>query len=304
MRTTLDEIRHAASPDSVETVHREFEARRHLLNEHARRVNTIRQPVGLSVNQLIGKLLRLPKVAKSVLRLRSDALAAMTVERADEVKQCILDGAANPTLLLGTDPSPWNNADIKEGRDAQEALDLVRRVTSELWPAFERLLGQVVRELGIRPPATFDEVHALLVLLHDVRTIRERYGEEIFSAQPGEIARVLEPAAGGQITRVWAFLTKPAYRAARNRLRGLRATPASSAILRREALQAEHILQRWRLLGAASATPINVDSDVDLATGFTSLDDATKVLGVMTKARPFGRQATHSGGVMASGAGR
>lgn len=285
---TLDEIRHAVPAGGVETVHREFEARRRLLNEHARRVNTVRQPVGLSVNQMIGRLLRLPTAAKSAFRLRGDALAAMTVERAEEVRQWILDGAANPTLLLGTDPSPWNNADIKDGRRAQEALDLVARITSELWPEFERLLGQVVRQLGVRPPGTFHEVATLLTLLRDVRTIREQYREEIFSAQPGEIARALEPAAGGLLARIWALLSNPAYRAARERLLTLRTRPASSATLRGEALQAEDVLQRWRSLGAASAVPVRVDSETELAAVFASLDEATQTLGAMTEAGPFG----------------
>jgi hypothetical protein len=104
----LDQIRHAVPPDGVETVHREFEARRRLLNEHARRVNVVRPPVGLSVHGMIGRLSRLPVAAKSPFRLRGDALAALTVERAAEVEPSIPDGAANPTLLLGTDTSPWN----------------------------------------------------------------------------------------------------------------------------------------------------------------------------------------------------
>jgi very-short-patch-repair endonuclease len=285
---TLDQIRHAVPPNGVETVHREFEARRRLLNEHARRVNTIRQPVGLSVNQMIGKLLRLPTVAKSAFRLRSDALAGTTAERADEVKQWLLEGAANPTLLLGTDLSPWNNADIKDGRRAQEALDLVRRVAFELWPQFERLLGQVVHQLGVQPPGTFNEVAAILTLLRDVRTIRGQYNEEIFSVQPGEIAQTLKPAARGPLARVWAFLSNSAYRAARQRLLTLRTTSVSSPKLWHEALQAEQILQRWRSLGATSAVPVNVDSEMELADVFASLDEATKTLEAMTEAGPFG----------------
>src|SRR5262249_31547341 len=123
----LEQVRHAPQPDGAEAVHREFEARRQQLNEHARRVNHARQPTGLSVNQMIGRLLRLPEAARSALRLRGATLAGLTAQRADEVKQWILEGAANPTLLLGTDPSPWNNAGLTEGRRAQEALDLATR---------------------------------------------------------------------------------------------------------------------------------------------------------------------------------
>jgi len=90
----LDQIRHAVPADDAEAVHRDFEARRRQLNEHARRVNAPRQPAGLSVNRMMGTLLRLPETARSALRLRGDTLAALTAERADEVKRSILEGAA------------------------------------------------------------------------------------------------------------------------------------------------------------------------------------------------------------------
>src|SRR6266516_1949304 len=169
----LDQIRHALPADGAEAVHREFEARRRQLNEHARRVNASREPTGLSVNQIAGRLLRLPAPAKSALRLRGDTLTALTAERAEEVRRWVLDGAANATLLLGTDPSPWNNADISDGRHAQDALDQAARAAAELWPEFEAQVGVVVQHLGVRPPATLDETKTLLAVLDDVRRVRE-----------------------------------------------------------------------------------------------------------------------------------
>ncbi|WP_447973690.1 AAA domain-containing protein [Nitrospira sp. Kam-Ns4a] len=284
----LEQIRNALPVDGAEAVHREFEARRKQLNEHARRVNQIRQPTGLSVNQMVGRLLRLPAAAKSALRLRGETLAALTAERADEVKQWILEGAANPTLFLGTDPSPWNNADIRDGRRAQEALDLATKAANELWPEFERLLEQVVNQLGVRPPSTLDEVASFLAVLHDARGIRQQYGTEIFSSQPGDFARALEPATGGPIARAWAFLSNPAYRAARKRLRALRAAPAPPATLRQEALQAEDVLRRWQAFAPPSAVPVKSDAEIELSAAFGALNEATKKLGAMTEAGPFG----------------
>jgi very-short-patch-repair endonuclease len=283
----LEQIRNALPADGAEAVHREFEARRKQLNEHARRVNQIRQPTGLSVNQMIGRLLRLPAAAKSALRLRGATLAALTAERADEIKQWILESAANPTLFLGTDPSPWNNADIRDGRCAQESLDLATKVANELWPEFERLLGQVVNQLGVRPPNTLSEAASFLAVLRDARSIRQQYGTEVFSSQPGDLARALEPATGGPIVRAWAFLWNPTYRAARKRLRALRAAPASARMLRQEALQAEDVLHRWQALGAPSAVPVEADAEIELNAAFDALDEATKKLGAMTEAGPF-----------------
>jgi very-short-patch-repair endonuclease len=283
----LEQIRNALPADGAEAVHREFEARRKQLNEHARRVNQIRQPTGLSVNQMIGKLLRLPVAAKSALRLRGETLAALTAERTDEVKQWILEAAANSALFLGTDPSPWNNADIRDGRRAQEALDLATKAANELWPEFERLLQQVVNQLGVRPPSTLGEVASFLAFLSDVRGIRQRYGTEIFSSQPGNLARALDPATGGLIVRAWAFLSNSAYRAARKRLLALRAAPASAKMLRQEALQAEDVLHRWQAFGTPSAVPIEADAEIELNAAFDAIHEATKKLETITEAGPF-----------------
>jgi very-short-patch-repair endonuclease len=284
----LDQIRNAVPAEGAESVHREFEARRIQLNEHARRVNTVRQPAGLSVNWMIGRLLRLPAEAKSALRLRGDILTAITAERADEVKQWLRMGSTNTTLLLGNDPSPWNNAEITDGQRAQEALDLAAKAASELWPRFENLLAQVVHQLGVRPPMTFTEVAAFLAVLRDVRRTLEKYSAEIWSAQPGEIAHSLDPATRGPIARAWAFLCNPAYRAARRRMLALRAAPAPPARLRHEALQAEERLHRWRALGAASSLPVDMISETEILAAFDALGEATKALGALTKVGAFG----------------
>jgi very-short-patch-repair endonuclease len=250
-------------------------------------VNQIRQPTGLSVNQMVGRLLRLPAAANSPLRLRGETLAALTAERASEVRQWILEAAANPTLFLGTDRSPWNNADVRDGRRAQKALDLATKAANELWPEFERLLEQVVTQLGVRPPNTLSEVASFLAVLRDARSIRQQYSAELFSSKPGELARALEPATAGWVARAWAFLSNPAYRAARKRLRGLRAAPAPPATLRQEALQAEDILRRWQALAPPSAVPVKADAEIELSAAFDALDEATKTLGAMTEAGPF-----------------
>ena len=283
----LDQIRHAVPAEGAEAVHREFEARRQQLNEHARRVNAVRQPTGLSVNRIIGRLLRLPSVVESAFRLRGDVLAAMTAERADEVRQGILEGAANASLLLGTDSSPWNNAEITDGRRAQEAIDLATKVDSELWPQFERHLGQMVRRLGARPLQTFAEVESFLALLSDVQRIRGLYSAEIFSAQPGDFARALAPATRGPIALAWAFLSNSAFRDARKRLLSLRTVPASSAALHQEAFQAEDAIRRWRALGTPSAVPTEGISEVELSAAFAALNESTTALGRMTEAGPF-----------------
>jgi very-short-patch-repair endonuclease len=284
---TLEQIRHAVPADGAEAVHREFEARRTQLNEHASRINKIRLPTGFSINQMVGKVLRLPLAAKSSLRFRGDSLNTLVADRVDEVKQWLIQGSAHPALLLGVDSSPWNNADIRDGHRAQEAIDLVASIAHELWPKFERLLGKTVHELGIRPPGTMHETADFLALFRDARRVRELYQSEIFPSRPGDLASALDSATSGRIGRAWAFVCNSRYRNARRRLLELRTGPASSADLREEALLANDVLRRWRLLGASLDMPATAVAEKELETAFLALNKATKELCSIAKRTRF-----------------
>jgi very-short-patch-repair endonuclease len=287
LANALDQVRHSLPAEGVESVHREFEARRKQLNEHARRVNQVRQPTGLSVNRIMGRLLRLRADARSSIRLRGETLAALTVEKADEVKQLVLAGTSHPSLLLGTDPSPWNNAQIPDGRRAQEAIDLVARARTELWPRFERLVGTVVQRLRVRRPASLADCESLLLVLRDARRIRERYGAGLYSAGPAALAQKLAPCSQGRARRVWAFLTNREYRGARRRLLELRDEAAPAVTLRDEALRAEDVLSRWRAHGPASDVPVVADGEIELTKAFAALSEATAAIGSITEAGSF-----------------
>jgi len=287
----LEQIRNAPPVDSASVVYREFETRRRKLNEHACRINQIRQPTGLSVNQMIGRLLRMSAEAKSTLRLRGEIVEALTAERASEISQWILDATANPTLFLGTSSSPWNNANIKDGQSAQEALDLAKKAAIDLWPVFEMRLGQIVNQLGIRSPSTLNEVTSLLSILRDARRIRQQYGDEIFSSQPGALAQALKPAGSGLLKQAWAFLTNPAYRAALRRLREMRKTPASAKTLLQDALQAEAVILRWQFLSPSSTIPADAKDENELLTTLEALHEAIGRLGAITGAGAFGEMS-------------
>jgi len=232
---------------------------------------------------MIGMLLRLPTTAKSSVRVREDTLNRLTAERVDEIKQWIREAAANPSLVLGTSPSPWNNASITDGHRAQELIDLAQRAAYQLWPKFESLLGELVQCVGLRPPGTLDQTAKLLDVLDGVRAIREKYAADIFSARPAELAQALKPATGSIIGKAWAFVTNKAYRCSRRTLLALRTVAASTAILQTEALQAADVLRRWQALGPSSDVPIAADGHTELANVFTTLRDATETLGAITE---------------------
>jgi len=284
---TLDQIRHATPPEGVEAVNRGFEARRRQLNAHARLVNGRREPTGLSVSEMIGRLLLLPPEARSWIRIRGERLAQLTPDRADAVRQWLLEGTAYPTLLLGTDTSAWNNADIRSGAEAQKALDLATGAAAQQWPAFAAALARVVRQLGIRAPETLDETSNLLRVLESVVGLREHYSSAIFANRPQDLAAALAPATNGAPARAWAYLTRPNYRAARRSLRKLRNVSCTAATLGEEATLAAHTLDNWRALQPASDLPTDIEGVKELCSAFVAVDQATMALGAITEGGAF-----------------
>ena len=198
----------------------------------------------------------------------------ITAERAVDVRHSVLEGAAQHSLVLGTDASPWNNANIRTGADAQLALDEVARIANELWPRFEKLLGCALGELGLRPPDTIERSGELLTLLRDVRRLRENYQPALFEANPGDLAQKLQPASRGSGSRLWAFLTNSGYRVARKRLRAMRSTPAPAPVLLADARLAQEVLRRWREFGSATEIPRDFAKCGELASALTALRGA------------------------------
>lgn len=251
----LEQIRRAGSVVDAGAVHREFAARRAELNEHARRVNVEREPFGLSVHQVVGKLLRLPSEARSEVRLRGAEVLALTGARANALVQRVEDAAARGSLVLGLDTSPWNRATLLDGESAQRALDLVRDLHSELLPAFEQGVDAAFVNLGLRRPRTLDEAKTFLGLFDDVGRILEEYEPEIFRARPGVLAATLAPASLGWMRRVWSLLTDATTRAARRDMLALRSSPAPVATLHAEAVLARDLLRRWDALSNSPELP-------------------------------------------------
>lgn len=285
LATTLEHIRHAASVEGSEAVDRDFETRRSYLNDHARRMNTIRQPTGLSVHQIIGKILRLPSVTHSSVRIRGKTLDSLTEEKFKEVRSWIHEGSANPALLLGTDASPWNAAGIQDGNQAQKELDRAQDASYRVWPKLEQLLQKAVGELMIESPTTLNEVASLIELIRDTRIVRENYVDEVFSSSTStsKLCEDLEPAAAGWLTRCWAFVSNGKYREARRLMSAFRKSPETAPVLREDALLIHDVICRWNLIRDTGDVPTLLPDAYELSTSLCELTDIVKRLNSVTK---------------------
>ncbi len=237
----------------------------------------IRQPTGLSVNRMIGRLLRLPPEAKSACRLRGDTLAHLSPERMADLKDCIAEGAGNPALLLGTAATPWNNASITDGSHAQKTIDLAVNASSEYWPKLENLIGELVQRTGIRPPETLEQTAVLVKLFAAIRYVLDKYNSQVFSKNLAELAEALKPGIGSAVRAVWAFISDSRYRCARKSLLSCRKGSALVSTLLEEALFADDVLRRWWAFDSPQEIPSAYDDDEKVAIALTALTEATNV---------------------------
>jgi very-short-patch-repair endonuclease len=282
LATALEQIRQSLPTDGVSTLHHSYESRRKELNDYAYRANRIREPTGLSIHEMIGRLLHLPRRSKSGFRIRGKFLAALTPEVAAELKDRFAEGAGLASLLLRRDHSPWNDAAITEGRHAQEALDLASKLASDLWPQFEKYLEPVVNQLQMRSPRSLDEVAQLSQVLSDLGQTREHYGPAIFSAELTRLSEDLAPAMAGAFGGTWALVSSRRYRSAGKEMLALRLTPTSRNVLQREAIHTERAVRRWRAFGIEADPAVVVHGENNLRVSFATLTDALASLSLTT----------------------
>ena len=271
LRDTLDTLRTAQRPENIESLHREFEQRRAALNAHAQRVNQPRAPLGLSVVQILGRLLALPPQSHTKARLVGNGFAQLDAAALEELRDAQRALASQPQLHLGSDARPWSRAQLENGAQAQAALALAREGASERFPQLREPLAQVASECGCRAPATLAEVEHLLAVLRDARDFEQRFRPELFEQDLEQLSEALEPAATGAFGRATAWLFNTRYRAARATLLAARRTPAPAEVLHRESIEALKLQRRWREHAPNSKAPREAPSA-------NALEDAAKEL--------------------------
>ncbi len=268
---TLTTIQSAQMVDT-KNIFRDLSDRRGRLNEHAARMNKPRPPTGYSVHRIQGLLLRVPESTKTTIRFRSSTLQKLTQEKVHEIKGWISEAAAHNKLFLGTDPSPWNKAEIHSGNEAQQVNDAVRQLAFTIWPSFERALSTVIKEMGIDSPESLDTCRFLIDLLQGICRLLTHYPNELFNEELDKLSTALVPAGKGTLSTIWAMSFNKQFRDARAKLRKLRKTTASTFDLLCEVNYAQDLLKHWCALNPSSSLPLPMKNKNLLVQALEELD--------------------------------
>lgn len=231
LQASIERVREAPIPDS-EGVHRAFTERRDRLNAHVKALHQPRQPGGLSVYALYGRILRLPADVSSTTRFARPVLNAVDQRVLEECAQAVRELASLSALVLRTSPSPWRDARLASSDQLRGTIEAVRRLVRERWPAWQSASAALLAECPVRPPRRTGEVQPMLEALGALQDTLSRNEPTLFRKPLGEVATALAPARSA-LGGVLALLFNSAYRHA---LRELRAVHTAGALSAREAL--------------------------------------------------------------------
>ena len=251
----LSTVRQAV-PVDCDRMHQQYVERRDRLNRHVESLHRRRKPSGMSVYDLQGTLLRLQSEVQSDTRWREPELAK--IEKADptKVRDLLREAGGLASLFLRSDPSPWNGVRLADGAAAQQAVDLVARLSSQTWPEFMLSLAELPKVVGFRTSNTLKDAQQQYSLLAAVRKTLDLYSTEVFTQNIQGMIRALAPGKAGGLRAIWAWFTSGEYRRARNQVLSYRiAGKARIPQLFAELSAAEDQRIKWAELSSRSSLP-------------------------------------------------
>jgi very-short-patch-repair endonuclease len=229
LQESIERVREAPLPNA-DALHRTFTERRDRLNAHVRTLHTIRQPGGLSLYQLYGRILSQPSNVECTTRFPRQVLETLDENAVDDCAQKVRDLASLAPLMMRESTSPWNRARITSAEQLRTSLDTVRRLTRETWPAWQAAWTALLAECPATAPRCVEGVSALLPALSAIQETLRDNRESIFQADLPRLREELAPA-GSLLRGLFALCFNGAYRQA---LRDVRAEHTGSALSPRQ----------------------------------------------------------------------
>ena len=251
-------VREAPSVDGDE-VHRRFTDARGKLLEHVRRLHVKRAPFGLSVYEMQGQLLRLPKAAANSVRWRGADLEKLDAKTIGIVEDALVKVAGFAPLFLKTSPSPWTGAVLPDGQTTQQAVDLVHTLDTET-PELLAELDRFAVAAALPAPVNLSVAVQLMDLLSEASQMLATYRDDLFRHDLTALKAALAPGTQGALSGVLASVFNGPYRIAVRTVRELRrdGQAVHPAQMLAEVTAAQALLERWRHFGGPVAAPVAV----------------------------------------------
>ncbi len=277
LQTSIERAREAPVPDA-EALHRSFTERRDRLNAHVRALHQVRQPGGLSVYALYGRILRLSGRVTSTTRLPSKVLSGLDERAIADCAQAVRELASRDALVTQSSASPWNGASITSSGQLRDVVEHVRRLAREHWPAWEAALSALLSECPVKPLERTADVGSLLTLLSAIQHTLSMSDEGLFQADLNRLLADLAPAKS-TAGAVFAALFNGAYRKAVRDVKSLHRGPLSGKAALALVQTAIQQRSRWRTVASDRNASPHLLTRLDAAVGaWSAVQEDLRVL--------------------------
>ena len=252
LQDSLTRIRDASEPVAAE-LHARFIDRREALNGHVRRMHSPRLPSGLSVYQMYGRLLQIPKAATANTRFNGPALACLDEPTLLASRDHLRDAAGLSGFITGEYSSTWSGAAITSAEAVRLALDRARRLADHRWPACEVAMDRLLAQCPLTRPRTIGALRQLIETLSAVEEFLGIHQPHLFACDLGRLFTTLAPARS-PLRFVWALMFDANFRAAVQEVRGQRREGHVSASGALETVERAQTLRvQWSGIATADA---------------------------------------------------
>ena len=214
-----------------------------------------RAPWNVTLYEVQGKIMGAPQLAPTLKRMRSDKARGVDRDTMDRLMRDAQEWVDLGGPQLNSDYPEWARSNVSRAEEAQEALRLVRDLSTELLPETCSKVFAALDELGLAHPDTVGQWSDLLHWLADVERFLERFSPNVYTLHPEELRTSLSPSS--RWFEPLAARFSSSYRSARGRVEStLRSPSRMSGVDALDAVEtAAAQLSRWRQLGAVLAFP-------------------------------------------------
>ena len=252
------------------------ELRRELLS-HDEAMHQLRDRWNVTLYEVQGKIMGAPQEALAPEGMPPDRARRLDREAVDRLMRDVQEWVDLGGHRLNADYPEWARSSISRPVQAQEALRLVRELSTSVLPETSSRVFAALDEVGLAHPDTVNDWFDLLRWLRDVEEFLERrFTAEVYALDHDSLALALSPS--GRWWEPVASMFSGGYRSARRRVEATLRTPSEmtgSDSLRAVELAAAQA-GRWRELGAGDGPPRVPEGLGEALTAVTSLGESLR----------------------------
>ncbi|MEM4729028.1 MAG: AAA domain-containing protein [Thermoplasmata archaeon] len=249
-----NEILRTSTDVCADECNRQFAERRAALNAHDRRMHMPRPPAGLSLYEIMGRLLQMPPETACPVRWRGAELLRLDGPAADRVQHLLTRMAGLTDIIFGTSASPWRGAWFSSGEEANRVQDTVAWLSGGEFARYKNRMAALASACGFPAPHSPAEVGRMLELVKHVEEVLTVVEPMIFDQDLELALELLRPALGSRLRELKLLLLSSRFRKMRKLLLSLeRHGHQPLSRLYDHSLMAARVRREWRTISGNQA---------------------------------------------------